>query len=72
MLRRCATLAIFWAVWMEGYWRYFEGARIVEMDLLWDEVHFWASLWSSVSSEFRDYSIHAISYDCNSEMFVSI
>lgn len=38
------------------------GARDEEVDFLRDKVRFWASLWALVSSVFRDYSFHAISY----------
>lgn len=51
----------FWVVWLwlERKKRIFVEARGQDVDQLWDRVHFWASLWVLVSSQFRDYSFRS-------------
>lgn len=60
-------MAIFW---VGCGWRGIEllegGARDVEVNLLWDRIHFWDSLWPLVSSEVRGGSFQDILYDWNS------
>lgn len=55
VLGRGAVLALFWVVGWRGkkYLREAGGEN-----QLWDRFHFWASLWASLSSEFRDYFRH--------------
>jgi hypothetical protein len=58
VLWRCSVL-FFRVVWLERTKRIFAEARGQDVDQLWDRVHFWASLWVLVSSQFRDYSFRS-------------
>ena len=56
----CAVLAIFWVVWNERNQRIFDNKAGKDSSHLWDEVKFWASLWSFITAEFKDISFFFI------------
>ena len=56
----CGVLAVFWVVWMERNNRIFEDYGGVGLEELWVRVKFWASLWASISKEFKDYTLSTI------------
>ncbi|XP_024195633.1 uncharacterized protein LOC112198748 [Rosa chinensis] len=56
----CGVLAVVWVIWMERNKRLFENYGGVEKEDLWERVKFWASLWVSISKEFKDYNLSSI------------
>lgn len=58
-------MAVFWVVWGERNRIIFYNFKGDEIDQLWDRIHFWASLWASSSSEFKDISFQLIHLDWN-------
>ena len=63
ILRDCLVHAIFWNIWMERNRRIFQGHSGVRVEELWDRIKFWASLWASVSGQFKDYHYSTIMRD---------
>ena len=63
ILRDCLFHAIFWNIWMERNRRIFQGHTGVRVEELWDRIKFWASLWASVSGQFKDYHYSTIMRD---------
>lgn len=47
-------LVVFRITKLEGNSKIFDGKGWENMDFLWDGVGFWASLWDSISNEFKD------------------
>ncbi|XP_040371882.1 uncharacterized protein LOC112192237 isoform X2 [Rosa chinensis] len=56
----CGVLAVCWVVWLERNRRIFENYGGSEREDMWERVKFWASLWVSISKEFKDYSLSSI------------
>lgn len=59
----CLVHAVFWNIWLERNWRIFKETVGVDSDELWDRAKFGASLWASVSAEFKDYHYSTILRD---------
>jgi len=63
VLKGCLVQAILWNIWMERNRRIFQGHIGVRAEELWDRVKFWASLWASVSGQFKEYHYSTILRD---------
>ncbi|XP_034223761.1 THO complex subunit 1 isoform X2 [Prunus dulcis] len=63
ILHDCLVHAIFGNIWMERNRRIFQGHIGVRVEELWDRIKFWASLWASVSGQFKDYHYSTIMRD---------
>lgn len=59
----CGVLAVNWVVWMERNKRIFEDYGGAGLEELWERVKLWASLWASISREFKDYTLSTIILD---------
>lgn len=59
----------FWDNWVERNTKIFDNMRGEEIDCLWERVPFWAFLWASISSEFRDTYFFGIFTNWNAAIF---
>lgn len=58
-------MAVFWVLLMERKRRAFYDVKGEGVEKLWERVRFLASLWASISAEFKEYSVSVISLDRN-------
>ena len=59
----CLMSAVFWNIWLERNKRIFEDYTGVGVADLWGRVRYWATLWASVSNDFKNYSLSHIQWD---------
>lgn len=63
VLWSCSVMAVVWVIWWERNRRIFKDFKGDNVECSWDNVRFWASLWSSVSPAFRYLSVSLILLD---------